>query len=172
MSGKRALIVVDMQKDYLGNGRKNMFSYDTPKLTAEVNRCIREFRENGDDIIYIRQVFQNIITNRLFIGFTIKGTEGADIYEGVEVVSDNIFEKYFPDSFSSAEFREFAEAQDYSEIAVCGLDECGCVGATAAGAVKRGYDVTLISYATGTRFSGKKLEKQRIKLKKLGVRYK
>ena len=94
MSGKRALIVVDMQKDYLGNGRKNMFSYDTPKLTAEVNRCIREFRENGDDIIYIRQVFQNIITNRLFIGFTIKGTEGADIYEGVEVVSDNIFEKY------------------------------------------------------------------------------
>ena len=29
MSDKKALVVIDMQKDYLGEHRKPMFSYDT-----------------------------------------------------------------------------------------------------------------------------------------------
>lgn len=32
MSNKKALIVVDMQNDYLWNRRKKMFSYNTPEL--------------------------------------------------------------------------------------------------------------------------------------------
>ena len=62
MSNKKALIVVDMQNDYLWNRRKKMFSYNTPELVNAVNSLISEFSERGDDVIYVGQVFPNIIT--------------------------------------------------------------------------------------------------------------
>ena len=67
MSNKKALIVVDMQNDYLWNRRKKMFSYNTPELVNAVNSLISEFSERGDDVIYVGQVFPNIITNKWFI---------------------------------------------------------------------------------------------------------
>ena len=79
MSNKKALIVVDMQNDYLWNRRKKTFSYNTPELVNAVNSLISEFSERGDDVIYVGQVFPNIITNKWFIGFSIKGTSGAEI---------------------------------------------------------------------------------------------
>ena len=45
MSNKKALIVVDMQNDYLWNRRKKMFSYNTPELVNAVNSLISEFSE-------------------------------------------------------------------------------------------------------------------------------
>ncbi|NLT08072.1 MAG: cysteine hydrolase [Ruminococcus sp.] len=172
MSGKRALIVIDMQNDYLWEKRKSKFAYDTEKLTAAVNRSIREYSENGDDVIYIAQIFPNLPTNRLLIGFSIKGTEGAELYKGVDRVSELYFEKNLPNTFTAKKFREFMARQQYSEVAVCGVDECGCVGATAKGAAKTGLKVSLLTASTGTRFSGKKLQRMREQLNKLGVIYK
>lgn len=137
MSNKKALIVVDMQNDYLWNRRKKMFSYNTPELVNAVNSLISEFSERGDDVIYVGQVFPNIITNKWFIGFSIKGTSGAEIYPDVDIVSDNYFEKNLPNSFTSRSFKSFVTTKEYSEITVCGLDLCGCVGATAKGPLKQ-----------------------------------
>lgn len=171
MSDKKALIVIDMQKDYLGEHRKPMFSYDTEQLVASVNRAITLYRERGYDILYVKQVFQNIFTNRLFIGFTIKGKPGAEIYDKVDVVSEAVFEKYFSDSFSAKAFREHVASAGYSELVLCGLDECGCVGATAEGAVKAGLKVTMLTDCIGRRFPDAKVRKKRSKLKGLGVEY-
>ena len=171
MEEKRALIVIDMQRDYLREGRKKMFSYNTEELVASVNAAIARYQEQGCDIIYIKQVFQNIITNRAFIGFTIKGTPGAELYDGVNVVSDYVFEKYFSDTFTSKPFRRHMEQAGYSEVILCGLDECGCVGATAKGAVKAGLKVYMLTDSIGRRFPDKKVQKKRAKLRKLGVEY-
>ncbi len=169
MSDKKALIVVDMQNDYLWSNRKKMFCYDTTELVNAVNNVIREFSEQGNDIIYIGQVFPNIITNKWLIGFSIKGTSGAEIYPDVAVVSDYYFEKNLPDSFTSRSFREFMMEKQYSEITVCGLDLCGCVGATAKGAVKTGAKVKLSQSATGCRFEKAKADKMKNTLISLGV---
>lgn len=171
MKEKKALIVIDMQNDYLWEKRKPMFSYDTPALTGEVNRAVKEFSEKGWDVIYILQVFPNLPTNRWIIGFSIKGTEGAELYSGLEVVSDHVFEKNLPDSYTSKSFREFMHREGYTEAVLCGLDECGCVGATARGAVKSGIPVSIIASATGRRFPDAKVQKNRAKLKALGVRF-
>lgn len=171
MAGKKALIVIDMQNDYLWEKRMKKFSYDTAKLTAEVNRSISEFHANGDDVIYIAQMFPNIITNKWFIGFSIKGTEGAELYKGMDKVSDLYFEKNLPDTFTAAKFKEHMKAQGYSEVFLCGLDECGCVGATAKGAAKAGLNVSIIEKSTGCRFPSAKQEKMREKLRSLGVKY-
>jgi len=171
MSDKTALVVIDMQEDYLRENRKKMFSYDTDALVTSVNRAIAVYREQGCDILYVKQVFQNIITNRVFIGFTIKGTPGAEIYSGVDVVSEMVFEKYFSDTFSAKSFREHVAEAGYTGLVLCGLDECGCVGATAKGAVKAGLPVTMLTDCIGRRFPDRKVQKMRKKLQSLGVKY-
>ena len=171
MSDKKALIVIDMQKDYLCENRKPMFSYDTDDLVTSVNEAIRHYKEKRYDIIYIKQVFQDIITNRWFIGFTIKGTQGAELYDGLNVVSDHVFEKYFSDTFTSRPFKEHVKRQGYSEVVLCGLDECGCVGATAKGAVKAGLKTYMLTDCIGRRFPQEKVRKMRQKLGKMGVEY-
>lgn len=169
MSDKKALVVIDMQNDYLWSNRKKMFSYNTAELVGAVNALVHEYSEQGEDVIYIGQVFPNIITNKWFIGFSIKGTAGAEIYPDIDVVSDYYFEKNLPDSFTARSFREFMSEKQYTEITVCGLDLCGCVGATAKGAVKTGAKVKLAESAAGCRFEKEKADKMKSTLISLGV---
>ncbi|MBQ8121581.1 MAG: cysteine hydrolase [Ruminococcus sp.] len=171
MADKKALIVIDMQNDYLWDKRKAKFSYDTKTLVDEVNKTIHGFAQQGGDVIYIAQIFPNLPTNRLFIGFSIKGTQGAEFYSGLDVVSDHYFEKNLPDSFTAKKFREFMQKQDYSEIYVCGVDLCGCVGATALGAAKVCKKVFLVQSATGCRYDGKKQRKRKNALESAGVAF-
>ncbi|MBO5383964.1 MAG: cysteine hydrolase [Ruminococcus sp.] len=171
MSDKKALIVIDLQNDYLWNNRKAMFSYNTEKLINSVNTTIADYKNNGYDIIYILQVFPNIITNKWFIGFSIKGTQGAELYEKLNVVSDLCFEKNLPDAYSSKQFKEYMKKQNYSEVVLCGLDECGCVQATAKGALKNNTKVSIIQNCTVSRFSDEKIKKTREALLKSGVKY-
>ncbi|MBR4101500.1 MAG: cysteine hydrolase [Oscillospiraceae bacterium] len=171
MPNTKALLVIDLQNDYLWNERKPMFSYDTAALMKSVNETIHACQNDGYDIIYIAQMFQNLITNRMLIGFSIKGTKGAELYSGLDIVSDLYFEKMLPDTYTAKAFRTFMQKQGYTEIAVCGLDECGCVGATAKGAAKTGAKVSLIEKATACRFPAEKRRKMWESLEKLGVRY-
>lgn len=171
MSDKKALIVIDMQNDYLWAERKPKFSYNTDTLTSNVNDVIHRYENEGADIIYIGQVFPDIITNRMFIGFSIKGSQGAEQYSGLDIVSKLYFEKNLPNTFTSKPFREYMSQKKYSEITVCGLDLCGCVGATAEGALKTGAKVFLVENSTGCRFSTVKAEKRKKELQSKGVKF-
>ena len=168
MAEKKALIVIDLQKDYLWDKRKDMFTYDTEKLVGNVNSAIRSYGENGYDIIYIKHILPKLLWGA---GFSIRGTEGAEIYEGVDIVSDLIFEKNRSDTYTSKSFREHMEKTGYSEVVLTGLDECGCVGATAMGAVRTGIKVKMLEKCIGSRFSQDKILKMREGLKKAGVEY-
>ena len=136
-----------------------------------MNGAVKEYSENGWDVIYIAQMFPNLPTNRWLIGFSIKGTEGAELYGGMDKVSDLYFEKNLPDTYSSRAFREHMKKQGYTEVVLCGLDECGCVGATAKGAAKTGVKVYILEDCIGCRFPEKKQKKMREKLRALGVEY-
>ena len=171
MENGKALLIIDMQNDYLWDNRKPKFSYDTETLVKNVNSAVSSYSENGYEIIYIAQVFPDIATNRLFIGFSIKDTEGAKLFEKLCTVSDLYFEKKLPDAYSSKAFRDFAEKRKYSKIVLCGLDECGCVAATAKGAVKSGAEVFILKDSVGCRFSNDKRDRTRSELSALGVSY-
>ena len=171
MEQKTALIVIDMQNDYLWEKRKAKFSYPTQELVGAVNRAVADYRKQGSDIIYIAQMFPNLITNKWLIGFSIKGTPGAELYSGLDVVSDLYFEKHLPDTYTAKAFREHCAQAGYTEIVLCGLDECGCVGATAKGAAKTGVKVVMLENCIGRRFSAEKVQKMRAELSALGVEY-
>lgn len=171
METKKALLVIDMQNDYLWDKRKPMFSYDTADLVGNVNRAIERYQSEGHDVIYIAHILPNIATNRWIIGFSINGTEGAKLYDGLKVVSDLYFEKHFSNTYTAKRFREHMQAHKYDEVAICGLDECGCVGATAKGAAKTGVRVVMLENCIGRRFPAGKVRKMRDKLKACGVVY-
>ena len=158
MPDKKALIVIDMQNDYLWEKRKSMFTYDTQKLVGNVNSAIDSYGENGYDIIYTKHILPKVMWG---VGFSIKGTEGAELYDGLHVISDLIFEKSHSDTFTSKAFREHVESEGYSE----------CVGATAKGAVEKGIKVMMPLECIGTRFPEDKVSKMRSQLKSIGVLY-
>jgi len=168
MSDKKAVIVIDLQKDYLWDKRKSMFTYDTEKLIRNVNSEIRAYMEKGYDIIYIKHILPKLMWG---VGFSIEGTEGAELYEGLDVVSDLCFEKNRSDSYSSKQFREHMKKNGYKEVILMGLDECGCVGATAKGAAKTGIKVKILETCIASRFPEKKIMKMRDRLKRLGIEY-
>ena len=168
MPDKKAFIVIDLQKDYLWDKRKPMFTYDTDKLVGNVNRAIASYKEKGYDIIYIKHILPKVMWG---VGFSIRGTEGAQIYEGLDIVSDLCFEKNRSDTYTSKSFREHMKRTGYSEVVLSGLDECGCVGATAKGAVRTGIKVKMLEECIGSRFPEKKVQNMRQKLTALGVEY-
>lgn len=171
MSGRKALVVIDMQNDYLWERRKQKFSYPTEALVRAVNRAIELYAHLGHDILYVSQVFPNLPTNRWLIGFSIQGTPGAALYDGLTLASDLRFDKRLPDAYTAPAFRAHMAREGYAEIALCGLDECGCIAATARGAVKRGTPVIILENCAGRRFPGGRVSRTRQELTALGVRY-
>ena len=167
----KALLVIDMQNDYLYEKRKKRFAYDTEGLVSRVNTIIHRYSEAGCDVIYIRHIIQNLPTNRLLFGYSIAGTEGAELYKGLDIVSDYIFDKLVGDALSNRKLRQLIERKGYDTLHLCGLDECGCVASTALGAVKRGYAVEILREGIATVFDERKVARTREKLRQAGVRY-
>ena len=166
-----ALVVIDMQNDYLCDKRRKKFSYDTEKLTAAVNSLIHKYHGAGQDVIYIRHIIQNLPTNRLLFGYSIAGTEGAELYPGLDIVTGLCFDKLLGDALTNKKLLDMVTEKKYEELHLCGLDEFGCVTSTALGCKKRGIGVKIVRSGTATVFSADKAEKGREKLKKAGVEY-
>ena len=167
----KALIVIDMQNDYLWGKRKPLFSYSTDRLTGSVNSLIHRYYDAGDDVIYIRHIIQNLPTNRLLFGYSIAGTEGAEIYDGVDIVSDNCFDKLFGDALTNKSLLKMVKDKGYDELHLCGLDEFGCVTSTALGAARRGIKARIVKNGTETVFADKKIQKARERLQRAGIEY-
>ena len=166
-----ALVVIDMQNDYLYEKRKKIFAYDTAALTASVNGIIHEYKDKGCDVIYIRHIIQNLPTNRLLFGYSIKGTEGAELYSGLDIVSEYCFEKYVGDALSNKMLVDMVKEKGYDVLHLCGLDECGCVTSTALGAKKRGIKAEIIRSGTATVFPEKRVNKAHKKLDNAGIKF-
>ena len=170
MGERRALIVVDMQNDYLWEQRLPKFSYNTPALVEAVNQAIDLYLSRYYEVFYISEIVPNNFLTKKLIGFSLAGTPGAELYAGLRRVSDLCFEKQMPDAFSNADFKRKMQREYYTEAVVCGLDLCGCAGATAAGARACGMQSSLLLPATGCRFSAEKQQKKLDRLAALGVK--
>lgn len=168
---RKALIVMDLQNDYLWANRKEKFSYDTSQIINKVNDIIKEYQNNGYDIIYIAHVIHNNWLNNKIFGFSLRGTQGVKLYDKLDIVSDYYFEKLLPSAFSSRKFVKFMKDKQYNSVVLCGIDQCGCVYATANNEVNYGISVEMIMEGTATIYSDSKAEKIRSKLKRKGVKY-
>ena len=168
MAERKAALIIDLQNDYLWEKRKSIFAYDTEKLINNVNSAIHAYKDQGYDIIYIKHILSKLMWG---VGYSIKGTEGAELYGGLSVVSDLCFEKSKPDAYTSKPFQKHMENAGYREVVLMGLDECGCVGATAKGAIKTGIKVKALKECIASRFPEAKVTEMRNDLTQAGVEY-
>lgn len=166
---KKALLVIDIQNDYLWDKRKKKFIYDTDKIIGNINETINKYKDEAD-IIYISHLINNIITNKILFGFSIKGTEGAKLYSKLNVVSNLKFDKYLGDAFTAKNFKNHMLKNNYNEVFICGLDLCGCVYHTTKGSIKNGFKTTLIMNSIACRYNDSKKEKIIAKLNSLGAK--
>ena len=164
----KALIVIDIQNDYFKENRLKRFTYDTPTVIKNINKTIDKYKKDSD-IIYISHLIQNLPTNRLLFGYSIKNTEGAKLYKDLNIVSDYKFDKYLPSAYTNKKFKNFMKNKNYDEVYICGIDNCGCVYHTSKSALKKEKKVFIIKDATYSCFSKKKVDKVNKDLLKLGV---
>ncbi len=153
----KCLVVIDMQEDYVGECRnKKRFSYDTQKLINNINKRISSYPTHY--VVYI--------TNKFFWEFN---KSPKKLVEGLDVVSDNIFEKRKNSAFTNSNFVEYLKKHDVHAIEVVGVDGNYCVGFSALDGCKKDFSVILNELCVGVS-NKKKFEKVKEVLVKKGVK--
>lgn len=164
----KALLVIDMQNVCVGENHAEFFRYDNTTLLNSVNAAIADNENNL--VVYIRNIMKKSLLNKFAPFQAYEGTPEVELVEGLNIVSDYVFDKYTGDAFSNKELLGFLKERAVDEIEVVGVDGGGCVALTALGAVKNGFRVTVNTKAVGTMFD-KNEEKYYKKLKEQGARF-
>jgi len=167
---QKALLVIDMQIDYIDeNGKFPIEKNQINSLIETVNNIIGDFHDDNYQIIYIRRLFRKNDIQNIFRNFAVvEGTAGAEIDPRINILSDNIFDKYTPSAFSNKRFENFLIKNQINELYVCGVMADECVYETALSAFNSGYIVNYYANAVGSS-SVKNIENAIEKLKSKGI---
>ena len=167
---KTALLVMDMQEDFLGENAKMPISKEQiPAITAVVNSLIDEFERNGQPIIYIKSEFPKIaLGNRIRHHAAIVGSPGTNIYSKIRISGKVIFSKKVPNAFSNPEFEKYLVANQVDQLVITGVYADQCVLDTALAALDRKYRVKFVRNGVGSS-SEKAVNKACEKVKNKGA---
>ena len=139
-----ALIVIDMQADYIGKKSKNKYYPQT--LIDKINERITTATRHGNTVIYIKNV-----------GRRNKERYVSDFAEGLAVISDYVVEKETSSIFSNPILLKILQENEIRNIECVGIDGNCCVASSAIEASKLGFSVvfplTYIGIKSMERFS-------------------
>ena len=128
----KALLVIDVQEDYTGTRGKQPVPYTNGEGPIRIiNELIDRAPKAGVQVVYIRQIFDNNMLTRTFIGRSVEGTPGAELDSRVKVINGNVFTKKISDSFSNTLLETFLIKNRVNELYLAGLDAAYCVHKTA-----------------------------------------
>jgi nicotinamidase-related amidase len=169
-NNKTALLVLDMQDDFIGNNaRMPVQKEEVTGLVDVVNRTIEKNKANGNIIIYIRNVFPKYDIGNLFRnGAAVEGSPGTRISDSINIESDIVFDKKAPDAFSNSAFEKFLINNQVNEIEIVGVFADQCVYYTSRSALNRKYIVNYVGNGVLSNSKNAK-EKAIIDIRKLGA---
>lgn len=123
-----ALIVIDMQEDYVGKrSRNNCYSAE---FIDKVNERIEIAAKQNETIIYVRNT-----------GRRQKKPYVSPLVTELKVVSDFLIDKETASAFCNDNIRAILKERQVHKIEVIGIDGNACVAASAMDASKLGYEV-------------------------------
>ncbi|SMO97744.1 cysteine hydrolase family protein [Paracoccus laeviglucosivorans] len=141
---KTAVIVVDLQKDYLTSGRFALEGID--QAIANAGTVIAAARAAGVAVFNIRH------ENPVGAPFFEPETDGARIIPAVAPADDEtVITKNFPNSFRETGLNEALDAEGITDVVIVGAMSHMCIDATARAAADHGYAVTVVADACATR---------------------
>jgi nicotinamidase-related amidase len=140
----RALVLVDIQRDYFPGGAHPLTG---PERAAEAaGRVLESFRGSGDAVFHIRHVWDEEEAT-----FMRPGTEGVEIHPAVAPLDgETVIEKTHPNSFLETSLEAHLRSVDAEELVVCGMMTSMCVDATVRAAVDLGFETTVVHDACAT----------------------
>ena len=126
---KKALIVVDYQKDFVDGSLGFAGAEQYEDIICEK---IRKYRKAGDDIIFTLDIHGEDYLDteegkNLPVIHCMDGTEGAELYGKVKEMQqegDAVFQK---PAFGSLKMGKYLENKGYEQIELCGLVSNICV---------------------------------------------
>ncbi len=134
----RALLIVDIQRDYFPGGAYPLVEPDAAASSAR--RVLDSFRSAGEPVIHVRHVWDAPDAE-----FMRPGTPGIEIHPEVAPEGEEpVIEKSNPNAFLDTGLQEALLERDVSELVVAGMMSSMCVDATVRAAADLGYAVSVV----------------------------
>jgi nicotinamidase-related amidase len=132
----RALVIIDIQRDYFSGGAYPLVGTDAAALVA--HGVLERARVNGDRIIHVRHIAQDADAT-----FFLPGSAGSEIHPLVAPAGDEpVVIKAEPNSFIGTDLQSRLHGID--DLVVVGMMSSMCVDATSRAALDLGFDVTIV----------------------------
>jgi nicotinamidase-related amidase len=104
---KRAIIVVDLQNEYLPSGKLPLVGIE--QATENAAKVIESARSEGDKVIFIRHEMAEA-------PFFVPGSPGVEIIPAVlPKKGEDVLVKHFPNSFRETELKRMLDAEGVEE---------------------------------------------------------
>ena len=154
---KRAIVVVDLQNEYLPNGKLPLHQVD--RAIDNAAKVIGDARSKGDRVIHVRH-------EQPGAPFFVPGTEGVEIIPAVAPQpGETVILKNHPNSFRDTQLKQVLDEQGIDEVVIIGAMSHMCIGATARAATDHGYKTTIVQDACATmdlEFGGVKVPAEQV----------
>lgn len=142
---KRAVVVVDLQNEYLPSGKLELVGID--QALANAARVLADARGKGDLVVHVRHE-----TAGPDAQFFIPGTDGVLIHPSVAPQGNEVvIVKNFPNSFLKTDLERTLKENGIEEVTVVGAMSHMCIDATTRAASDLGYKTTVVHDACATR---------------------
>lgn len=149
---KRALLLIDIQKDYFPGGKWPLMGIESAAERAA--RVLAVARERGDLVIHVKHEFPSADAP-----FFVMGSEGAEIHPSVEArEGETVVLKHHVNAFKETGLKGLLEHHGVEELVICGAMSHMCVDAGVRAASDLGYRSVVVHDACATRdqeFAGK-----------------
>jgi len=155
-----ALIIVDMQNDFVLKDAPQCIN-GALKIIPNLQKVLQTFRDDKSPVFHIYREYRedgsDIEATRLhdFLAgekYCVPNTHGCDIIDEIYPVNGEyrIVKNRFS-GFMNTELDFILKRLHVTEIVVCGIQYPNCIRATIYDGVALGYDVTLVTDATGAK---------------------
>jgi nicotinamidase-related amidase len=147
----RALLIIDIQRDYFPGGAKPLFE---PEAAARATkRVLDEFRAGDEPVIHLQHVWSSPEAT-----FMRPGTHGFEIHPLVAPApAEPVIQKTSPNGFVETRLQDELGSRGIDDLVVAGMMSSMCVDATVRAAADLGFATTVIHdgcAAPDLRFEG------------------
>lgn len=142
---KRAVIVVDLQNEYLSTGKLALVGIE--QAVANAARVIAAARAKGNLVVHIKHESSDAA-----VPFFVPGTDGVQVIPAVAPQDgDVLIVKNYPNSFLKTGLKELLDKYGIEETVIVGAMSHMCIDATTRAASDFGYKATVVHDACATR---------------------
>jgi nicotinamidase-related amidase len=152
----RALVIVDIQRDYFPGGKMPL--HEPEAAANKAGQVLEAFRAADQGVVHVQHL------SPAGAGFLEEGTDGVEIMAPVTPrEGETVITKRAPNSFLGTNLEQILRGLDVEEVVVAGMMTSMCVDATTRAGADLGFKMTLVPDACAApnlEFGGRQVDAQ------------